>query len=90
MPAAEGSGHAGRELKSTPLAGSLLDWSVGPFSCSSCSNCSPTVTGAKKERAQQSHPTHTLLGRPPKAQFHAASSGEEKLQVWRCAERSFA
>lgn len=33
---------------------------------------------SQKERAQQSHPIHTLLGRTTlKAQFHAASSGEE-------------
>lgn len=47
------------------------------FSCSICSNCSNS-DWSQKERAQQSHPIPTLLGRTTlKAQMPAASSGEE-------------
>lgn len=52
----KGSGHAESEIKSTSLALSFLDWSIGPF-CSSCSNCLPQWQEPKRESsAKSSHP----------------------------------
>lgn len=80
LPAAEGLWACWKLNKSTSLALSFLDWSSvapPPFFFSSCSNCSNS-DWSQKERAQQSHPTPSLLGRTTlKAQIPAASSGEE-------------